>query len=37
MVPASIRIGRRVWLGAAVTVALGVTIGDAAIIGVAPS
>jgi acetyltransferase-like isoleucine patch superfamily enzyme len=33
MVPASIRIGRKVWLGAAVTVVPGVTIGDGAIVG----
>lgn len=33
MVPAPIRIGRQVWLGAAVTVVPGVTIGDGAIVG----
>lgn len=33
MLPAPIRIGRRVWLGAAVTVVPGVTIGDGAIVG----
>jgi acetyltransferase-like isoleucine patch superfamily enzyme len=33
MVPASIVIGRHVWLGASVTVVPGVTIGDGAIIG----
>jgi acetyltransferase-like isoleucine patch superfamily enzyme len=33
MVPAPIVIGRKVWLGAAVTVLPGVTIGDGAIIG----
>jgi acetyltransferase-like isoleucine patch superfamily enzyme len=33
MIPAPIRIGRRVWLGAAVTVVPGVTIGDGAIVG----
>jgi acetyltransferase-like isoleucine patch superfamily enzyme len=33
MMPAPIRIGRKVWLGAAVTVLPGVTIGDGAIIG----
>ncbi|WP_148571306.1 DapH/DapD/GlmU-related protein [Nocardioides caldifontis] len=33
MIPASIRIGRKVWLGAAVTVVPGVTIGDGAIVG----
>jgi acetyltransferase-like isoleucine patch superfamily enzyme len=33
MVPAPIRIGRKVWLGAAVTVVPGVTIGDGAIVG----
>ena len=33
MVPASIRIGRKVWLGAGVTVVPGVTIGDGAIVG----
>ena len=33
MVPAPIVIGRRVWLGAAVTIVPGVTIGDGAIIG----
>ena len=33
MVPAPIRIGRKVWLGAAVTVVPGVSIGDGAIVG----
>jgi acetyltransferase-like isoleucine patch superfamily enzyme len=33
MVPAPIAIGRKVWLGAAVTVVPGVTIGDGAIVG----
>ncbi|MFW5471310.1 DapH/DapD/GlmU-related protein [Knoellia sp. CPCC 206435] len=33
MVPAPIRIGRKVWLGASVTVVPGVTIGDGAIVG----
>lgn len=33
MTPAPIVIGRRVWLGAAVTVVPGVTIGDGAIVG----
>jgi acetyltransferase-like isoleucine patch superfamily enzyme len=33
MMPAPIRIGRKVWLGAAVTVVPGVTIGDRAIVG----
>ena len=33
MVPAPIRIGRKVWLGAAVTVLPGVTMGDGAIVG----
>jgi acetyltransferase-like isoleucine patch superfamily enzyme len=33
MMPAPIHIGRKVWLGAAVTVIPGVTIGDGAIIG----
>jgi acetyltransferase-like isoleucine patch superfamily enzyme len=33
MVPAPIHIGRKVWLGAAVTVVPGVTIGDRAIVG----
>ncbi len=33
MVPAPIRIGRKVWLGAAVTVVPGVAIGDGAIVG----
>ena len=33
MIPAPIRIGRKVWLGASVTVVPGVTIGDGAIVG----
>src|SRR6478609_5723136 len=33
MLPAPILIGRKVWLGAAVTVVPGVTIGDGAIVG----
>ena len=33
MTPAPIRIGRKVWLGASVTVVPGVTIGDGAIVG----
>jgi acetyltransferase-like isoleucine patch superfamily enzyme len=33
MVPAPIRRGCKVWLGAAVTVVPGVTIGDGAIVG----
>ncbi|WP_051274740.1 sugar O-acetyltransferase [Cellulomonas sp. URHD0024] len=33
MVPAPVVIGRRVWLGASVTVVPGVTIGDGAIVG----
>ena len=33
MIPASIVIGRKVWLGASVTVVPGVTIGDGAIVG----
>ena len=33
MMPAPIVIGRKVWLGAAVTVVPGVTIGDGAIVG----
>ncbi len=33
MIPAPITIGRKVWLGAAVTVVPGVTIGDGAIVG----
>ncbi|WP_134738656.1 DapH/DapD/GlmU-related protein [Nocardioides sp. 503] len=33
MVPAPIVIGRRVWLGASVTVVPGVTIGDGAVVG----
>ena len=33
MIPAPVRIGRRVWLGAGVTVVPGVTVGDGAIVG----
>lgn len=33
MVPAPIVLGRKVWLGAAVTVVPGVTIGDGAVVG----
>ena len=33
MTPAPIVIGRKVWLGASVTVVPGVTIGDGAIVG----
>lgn len=33
MVPAPVVIGRKVWLGAAVTVLPGVTIGDDAVVG----
>jgi acetyltransferase-like isoleucine patch superfamily enzyme len=33
MVPAPVTIGRRVWLGAGVTVVPGVTIGDGAVVG----
>jgi acetyltransferase-like isoleucine patch superfamily enzyme len=33
MIPAPINIGRKVWLGASVTVVPGVTIGDGAIVG----
>lgn len=33
MMPAPIHIGRKVWLGAAVTVVPGVTVGDGAIVG----
>lgn len=33
MIPGPVVIGRRVWLGAAVTVVPGVTIGDGAIVG----
>lgn len=33
MVPAPVVIGRRVWLGASVTVVPGVTIGDGAVVG----
>lgn len=33
MLPAPVTIGRRVWLGAGVTVVPGVTIGDGAIVG----
>ena len=33
MAPAPVVIGRKVWLGAAVTVVPGVTIGDGAIVG----
>jgi len=36
MVPAPIRIGRKVWLGAAVTIVPGVTIGAGAIVGADP-
>jgi acetyltransferase-like isoleucine patch superfamily enzyme len=33
MIPASVVIGRKVWLGAGVTVVPGVRIGDGAIVG----
>src|SRR3954451_24374465 len=33
MLPAPIRIGRKVWLGAAVTIVPGVTIGEGAVVG----
>jgi len=33
MVPAPVVIGRKVWLGAGVTVVPGVTIGDGAVVG----
>jgi acetyltransferase-like isoleucine patch superfamily enzyme len=33
MTPSPIRIGRKVWLGASVTVVPGVTIGDGAVVG----
>jgi acetyltransferase-like isoleucine patch superfamily enzyme len=33
MIPASVVLGRKVWLGAGVTVVPGVTIGDGAIVG----
>ena len=33
MLPAPVVIGRKVWLGAGVTVVPGVTIGDGAIVG----
>ena len=33
MVPAPVTIGRKVWLGAAVTVVPGVTIGDGSVVG----
>jgi acetyltransferase-like isoleucine patch superfamily enzyme len=33
MAPASVTIGRKVWLGASVTVVPGVTIGDGAVVG----
>jgi acetyltransferase-like isoleucine patch superfamily enzyme len=33
MIPSPVRIGRKVWLGAGVTVLPGVTIGDGAIVG----
>ena len=33
MVPSPVTIGRKVWLGAGVTVVPGVTIGDGAIVG----
>jgi acetyltransferase-like isoleucine patch superfamily enzyme len=33
MAPARIVIGRKVWLGASVTVVPGITIGDGAIVG----
>ena len=37
MIPAPVVIGRKVWLGAGVTVVPGVTIGDGAIVGLVPS
>jgi acetyltransferase-like isoleucine patch superfamily enzyme len=33
MIPSPVTIGRKVWLGAAVTIVPGVTIGDGAIVG----
>ena len=33
MIPSPVTIGRKVWLGAGVTVVPGVTIGDGAIVG----
>ena len=33
MIPAPITIGRKVWLGAAVTIVPGITIGDGAVVG----
>lgn len=37
MVPAPVHIGWQVWLGAAVTVVPGVTIGDGAIVAGVPA
>ena len=37
MIPSPVTIGRKVWLGAGVTIVPGVTIGDGAIVGLAQS